>query len=403
MKYRMPVYYTDFSCIGAACEDTCCGGWQIQIDDKSFEKYRNVSGQFGNRLRREMDAKKRVFHLKGRNCAFLNEKGLCDIYSELGKDSLCETCRTYPRHMEDYGETREIMLSLTCPEAARIILGDESKSVWKVKKKTVKRSEKERRMDPNTELLSCIQKMRKDIVSIIKSKEMNLYDRFAMALSYAHDLQRHFDMIYDETSEAKNVDENVWRAQSVEEISQRYLQPQAALRFTKKLDPFRGRSCERCIRIASWMRVMETLEPVLEHWEMKQGIICTKLYHSLSTQAYEKLEQEFEHLTADCEKEWENLFLYFIHTYLAGACYDEDVYSKVKLAVFSVVVIRQWCLFCYEKTGVADRSTLVAAAYRYAREVENSDANLELLEQHFQEDMQFGLKQMLIVTAGTYA
>lgn len=402
MKYRMPVYYSDFSCIGAACEDTCCGGWQIEIDKKSYENYCLVPGEFGERLRAEMDEDSRTFHLNGRRCAFLDDEGLCDIYRELGKEYLCRTCRTYPRHMEDYGEVREIMLSLTCPEAARLILGDASDGAWKAKEKAVKRSEKERKMDPDPGLLECIQKMRQTIVRMVKDRGNDLYDRFAMVLSYAHDIQRHFDLIYDVKGTTKDIADDAWRSQCLEGITGRYLRPQASARFKIKLEPLREKAGERYIRLFSWMRVLETLEPVLEHWEKKQGIVCTSLYHSRLPEEYSRMERKFAGQAAVYEKEWENLFLYFIHTYLPGACYDEDVYSKVKLAVFSLMMIREWCLFRYGKTGKIDREMIVAAAYRYAREVENSDFNLELLEGYFQDDIQFGLKYMLTVLAGTY-
>ena len=50
----------------------------------------------------------------------------CDIFRELGKDGLCKACRDYPRHREDYGKLQEFMLSMSCPEAARLILEDET-------------------------------------------------------------------------------------------------------------------------------------------------------------------------------------------------------------------------------------------------------------------------------------
>ena len=33
MIFRYPDYYEKFSCIAGACEDTCCAGWEIDIDD----------------------------------------------------------------------------------------------------------------------------------------------------------------------------------------------------------------------------------------------------------------------------------------------------------------------------------------------------------------------------------
>lgn len=401
MKYRMPDYYDSFVCIGADCEDTCCKGWQIAIDEESYQNYRKVPGAFGERLREKIDKKSRRFQLNGRCCSFLREDGLCDIYKELGKESLCETCRTYPRHMEDYGEVRERMLSLTCPEAARILLNADWKADWEETKEDIERSEKELRQDPDPQLFSCIQKMRKTILCLMENKDIGLYDRFAMILSYAHDIQRHFDMIYDVSRKTEGIADDVWRRQCLERISKRYLGKGAAKRFEEKLNPFKEKKNECYIRRFAMMRLLTALEPVLHHWEEKQGTICTSLYHRRTREEYEALEENFAQISAQYENEWSNLFLYFIHTYLPGGCYDEDVYDKVKLAVFSVVIIREWCLFRYEKTGIMDRDTIVAAAYRYAREVENSDENLERLEQHFQEDLSFHLKAMLVVLAGT--
>ena len=36
---------------------------------------------------------------------------------------LCDTCRDYPRHMEEFEGLREGSLSLSCIEAAKLILG----------------------------------------------------------------------------------------------------------------------------------------------------------------------------------------------------------------------------------------------------------------------------------------
>ena len=47
---------------------------------------------------------------------------MCDLYKALGPDALCDTCRMYPRHTEEYEGLRELSLSLSCPKAAKIIL-----------------------------------------------------------------------------------------------------------------------------------------------------------------------------------------------------------------------------------------------------------------------------------------
>ena len=47
MLYTYLHYYRKFQCIASECEDTCCAGWEIMIDDKALEKYRKIhTGSF---------------------------------------------------------------------------------------------------------------------------------------------------------------------------------------------------------------------------------------------------------------------------------------------------------------------------------------------------------------------
>ena len=32
-----------FKCIGGECEDTCCAGWSVSIDKKTYKKYTNLN------------------------------------------------------------------------------------------------------------------------------------------------------------------------------------------------------------------------------------------------------------------------------------------------------------------------------------------------------------------------
>ncbi len=132
MKVIYPGYFKDFKCIADKCEDTCCAAWEVVVDTDSAREYRNVSGEFGNRLRREMKTDSDgdiVFTLKNGRCPFLNRCNLCDIYSALGEDALCHTCKMFPRFIEEYGSTRETGLGLACPEAARIIVNSDSREL----------------------------------------------------------------------------------------------------------------------------------------------------------------------------------------------------------------------------------------------------------------------------------
>lgn len=127
-----PGQIKDFKCIGAACEDTCCAGWYIGIDEATFKKYKKVKDPaMKKRFDKELVAKgASVEHaakikLKNNRCAFLSKEGWCDIFAKLGESYLSETCTLFPRTFNEVGEHVEYSIALSCPEAARMILLNE--------------------------------------------------------------------------------------------------------------------------------------------------------------------------------------------------------------------------------------------------------------------------------------
>jgi len=130
MKVLKPFYYDKFTCIGNECKDSCCIGWRVFIDKKSYNKYKKVTGQFGKILNNSMSRNRKdesnlhygEMKLKNKRCQLLNNKNLCDIYINLGEEYLCNTCKIYPRIVRKYGHICEKTLSLSCPEVAKIFV-----------------------------------------------------------------------------------------------------------------------------------------------------------------------------------------------------------------------------------------------------------------------------------------
>ena len=134
----LPSYTDSFRCIGPACEDTCCQGWSVPIDQAAYEKYRNLPP---SPLRTLIDAsilltpKAYLDSEAGKNSAFaqirmnnsnrcplLTEDCLCRIHAQLGEQLLSHACSTYPRIVHGAGIVDEKSLTLSCPEAARLVL-----------------------------------------------------------------------------------------------------------------------------------------------------------------------------------------------------------------------------------------------------------------------------------------
>ncbi len=124
MKTIYPDYYNDFKCIADKCKHNCCIGWEIDIDEQSLPFYESVKGEFGKKLKAGISYEGTPHFILSENerCPFLNQKNLCDIYTNLGKESLCQICKEHPRFYNELDDSIEAGLGLCCEEAARLII-----------------------------------------------------------------------------------------------------------------------------------------------------------------------------------------------------------------------------------------------------------------------------------------
>ena len=123
-------YMTQFRCTGPLCEDPCCGGWNIFVDEPGYRRL-ELAAHRSPSLREQLDlslerpgpsgwfAKVRA-HADG-NCGFF-EDGFCALHRDLGESVLPGTCATYPRTVAHVGNRCELSGTLSCPEAARLCL-----------------------------------------------------------------------------------------------------------------------------------------------------------------------------------------------------------------------------------------------------------------------------------------
>ena len=124
MKLYAPKYYTDFKCIADRCTHSCCIGWEIDIDERTLEKYNALTGGYADAIRDSIvDDGTPHFRLgAGERCPHLDECGLCRIITSVGEDYLCDICREHPRFY-NFTDVCEVGVGMSCPEAARIVLG----------------------------------------------------------------------------------------------------------------------------------------------------------------------------------------------------------------------------------------------------------------------------------------
>jgi lysine-N-methylase len=136
---RAPRYLERFRCVGAACEDHCCGGWGgIDVDPPTAEAYRQrvVTGHSRATsldLLTYLEPNPEAWPdhpgeaaliplAPGGSCPFFTVERLCAIQGALGEDLLPSTCDTFPRAATQIGRDVDLAGRLACPEVVRLAL-----------------------------------------------------------------------------------------------------------------------------------------------------------------------------------------------------------------------------------------------------------------------------------------
>lgn len=368
MKIRVPKYLNKFKCIADKCEDTCCAGWEIVIDEETYDYYQNLSGSFGERLRSEMvnDGEDNIFVLKNGNCAFLNENKLCDIYNELGEDSLCYTCKKYPRYMEEFGNLREIGISLSCPEAARIMLGDSNKVEFEL-------SENDEIIasynDIDAMLFIELMQCRNIIFNIFQNRNIDFNIRAAIILDFAKKIQYKIDE--DDLT-------------SLKMIKERYMDKNFINKTISDLDKHSSDEEYWYNDIEEYFHVFKSLKHINENDTLGLENILSYIKGSDENKdIYLDKYREFNSFYNEKMYKFENTLVYFVFRYFMKAVFDYDVAAKVKIAVVSYLMIKQLCVVRWIESGDLSDEDIVDISHTYSKDIEHLEENIDTLANIF--------------------
>ncbi len=129
---NQPTYAANFQCIGPACEDHCCGDWDIPIDQATYNKYKQFPlNNLGSTVaefvildhpHQPQELYAQIHRTPSGLCPFFAADHLCGIQKQYGPHLLSSTCSIYPRSLSLVAGTLEGSLSLSCPEAVRNVL-----------------------------------------------------------------------------------------------------------------------------------------------------------------------------------------------------------------------------------------------------------------------------------------
>ena len=179
--------YKQFRCIAQNCPDSCCQGWEVDVDEHAAAYYRTLPGELGDRLRNVLKTEDGASYmiLENGRCPMWRQDGLCRIQAEINHDALCQVCREYPRLYMDYGDFAEWGLELSCPEAARLLFQGITTEA-----ETVDSTEN---AEYDTEIMDILRKSRGEVLEFWAYTSLSVPHALAVTLLYAHQVQAAVD------------------------------------------------------------------------------------------------------------------------------------------------------------------------------------------------------------------
>lgn len=452
MKVRVPNYFNEFKCIASECEDTCCAGWEIVIDDETHKRYENVEGEFGEILRSKIVKSdgENIFLLNNGNCSFLNEKKMCEIYINLGENHLCYTCQQFPRYTEEFLDLKEVGLSLSCPEAARIILRKAENTTFNLSEEDNCENEMQEELEDDLSL-SCenINSSNCTLGECSNSKDNENRESFNLSesenrqcldLKNSEDIEGnnsevdsltededYFDEGIDEEVlseflECRNIVFNIIERNDLDlgtkaalalefvkevqnnidlgdmdeipELMEEHRDENFINTLIKELESYKGKESIKHKNLCEYLKIYKSIKHINSNDPL--GLEKALKYFEGNEEFYLRKHKEFNEYYKENLYKFKNILVYFIFRYFMKAIFDYDVSAKIKLAIISTLMIKELAVVRFiDNNNEFTEEDMVEVSRIYSKDIEHSDENIENLQEIFETEEIFEVDEIL--------
>ena len=386
MKILKPFYYDNFKCIGGECIDNCCvNNWKIDIDEKTYKKYKKLKGEWGKKINSNISRIRKKtnylqygkINLKNGKCALLGEQGLCTIHNILGEGYLCNTCKMYPREINKYEEIYERNLSMSCPEVARYIVKRKEKFSFNMEEETLSDLDKayifNNKKDEN--LYNLLWESRILAMEVIQFKEIDLWKRIVFLKLIVDKVQNRIDennynnyleLLNILRSEITNINviNSLDKIPSLLDMKLRFIQSVLQAKNNQ------GTNNEKYINL------IDEYNELFEESNNNEDIL----------KLIEKKENEFNDYLKDKENILENLLIYLIYKYFMAALNTKDLNRNTNKIIIIYTTIKALLLARYNKNNKElKEEDFVEVFYIFSRVVEHNSVFLNELYKNIKE------------------
>ena len=340
VKITVPDYYPKFRCIAGACTDTCCAGWDVDVDAAAYGRYQKIIEDENTPIARRLkeacvpgEDGGCTFRLRENlRCPFLNRDNLCDLITAKGESVLCDTCADFPRFKTAYGNRLETGLAPSCITAAQIMLSSPLPFTL-VSGGEDGRSPEENDIDPQT--FFRLRQIRGDYLARLNDTATDIASALRFGLcGLTPDKDSAADVTAAGSEAYRNTEEHL-------------------------LDDFPGME----IINPDWRLVQQREQKLREHLKKSPAGEWGRLLHSMYAG------------TPALDAEARQIAAYDVYRYLLPAVYTGDELCRRKIAAFTYLVTQRMYAGYYFAQGNLPFSARVDLQHLWSRQFEHSYVN----------------------------
>ena len=370
MKILQPFYYENFKCIGGKCENTCCSGWQIHIDKKSFEKYKKIKGDFGKKVSSNIKRNRKeaselrygkfILNSDNKNCPLLNENNLCELYINEGEEYLCTTCRVYPRVNILYNDILERNLTLSCPEVARKIVDTKDIFSFEIVEEPFNKNEVSSIIKKEKNLYNILWEGRNLSIDIAQFSEIPLKNRLIFILFLERRIQECID-----TNKISNYEK------VIDEFRNEFLSNYNKINIDKVNNYLKTKIIFEIIQNFKVSKLTKSIS------------ILKKLVEGKTNNEVEQLisflDKEFTEEFKDREYIFENYMVQLLYTHYMESLRDKNLHKNIAELMLEYSIIRLLIVAKWSETKKISNDEIVEILYIFSRYFEHNKTFMEKL------------------------
>ena len=270
-------------------------------------------------------------------------------------------------------------ISLSCPEAARIILRDSKKATFEL-------SENDEEVtgynDINAKLYIELMQCRKIVLDIIQNRDIDINIRASVVLSFTKEIQ-------------DKIDEN--EIGDIKDIREKYSNKGFIKELLGSLEQYKNKKNDKYNNMHEYFNVFKNLKHINPNDPLGLDDAIRYFWQSEDDkEIYLSKNDSFNKYYEESMYKFEHILVYFIFRYFMKAVFDYDVSAKVKTAIVSYLMIKELSVVRFTEEGDFTEEDIVDIAHTYSKDIEHLEENIESLAEIFETNEVFAVEKMII-------